>query len=1543
MAQHGQDLVGLGVPDTPSDNTDREGHPQVATGQRGSSRDRTESLPPSVPTIRATKPRSSQVTAEKAGEKAGEVTIGERLRLVDEFMRLKQDGCDISMPQFATMRKIDLSQFRSWYYAIKKQREAGKLVTDLTRKRNRQPKYLEIDNEMLQWMAKQEDPATVPPADIRAESLEVAKRLGIEVGGNGFSASDSWIKGFQKRCQQSFGLNGQTAAAAAAAQADKCTGERTSKDEEDTEDSTHGNPLPEGCGPCPLSAAPFPACGPPPLIAGSSAPASATEQQIHSPHRHLPADPQSTLLTPSLGSQQSDPLEGAVVQQASASASAPATAAGVRSDLNGLSEQDQVRDEKRSHVAAAAAAAHSANCDENPPPNTQTPTPSTREGGRLSDSIAHVAGNGVVVTGTPVPSPPVQVREGNGAAGLARERPPQTVSPNEQTHDIDRSNEPDKRRASSTSREPAASAAYTRDVQMGGEDGAGRQSQCSEGNNMDVEKHGPDREEKRGALVRPKRPPPSSRSGSSSKGASTNIDPRPSQVDADTGRRQQPPKKKLDTGNQLASAPSNSNYDSRRQPTPTGFTLVAQGLRQTGQGLLKVAHDLLHLELRRVPGSQTAINVAVLLVAVLLLGCGFTGAVLVGLAIVLTLSIPYSVHTQREGTAPQVTDQQLGPLTVADDHSFMTGVNSGEARPSPPVDQQSGPSSVMAESVSCRLDEDHGTNCPDGTAPETVLAPPNSSATNESDTQQQTRKADVYELRRQSPALPPARVSGSDGVVLELFGVSSLLVSLKGLSSTVPLTEQVVVQAIDHQLPFIASAIYKNREAIDQREEEIFGQLGESMKELLNRLKPHVAELDQDVKNALNRLAKKINGGAAAASFALSESVRGFFHSFMLIPSEKWDPLLQTVAAWTVELFTRCPTSCELPITADMYPPSHQDGCQSALLLLSRGDRVSVTDTDSRSTKGWMYGTCIKGAKTGHTGWFPCTIVTFDHHNNDEEKQRKQYHSSCSSLAACRSHHNQIDFADMERRIRVEKSIGPIASLGLETSSLRMFNEMDDVYVDFNGRTGLVKIITTVEQLVRVEKNLLDNERWLKETADRETHHHSYAPGTRVIIGSGGYVKRVLLPDQFNELKVSLTRQTNTDHLTALRQEVKMCLIQQAVTEFSLQVRQSCLLVSFDTSAALGVHANHLRAFLQQKSLSGHVEVVVPHGAEATGPGAGGMGVQDTPLVQGDPTLEDMTNTRTYHFRPASVPLPECPICLCEVEEEEVGLRLFCGHTYHQECLANQIHHVKEGHVPVVCHQHGCGSPVSLPEIRRALKGDRELMESFFKAASQHYINANSRTRFGVCLTADCPQIYSLEDRDVKPIFRCNVCKGVLCKTCCRSHDETLTCEEFNTVDPTSVLLKYLASLPGGGLLCPKCGVGIERSGGCKFVRCRCGTDLCILCGYVCRTTHEEHSCIDAGFSFLPEPTCGDRAGHLQQGPQPRLHDRGESVPGKDQADHQGPDRPAHPPEPAAGRLRLDIRDGHVPGDGYVVFRRQQVRLWKLWDMATRAEVLSQP
>ncbi|CEL98338.1 unnamed protein product [Vitrella brassicaformis CCMP3155] len=131
-------------------------------------------------------------------ERAGEVAISERLQLVDEFIRRQQSGESINMSQFAEEQGIPPKRFRQWCSDIKKQREAGMPVTDSDKKRNRQPKYRQIEDEMRQWMATHDDPTSVPPRAIRAKAIEIASRLGV----GDFSASDKWIKSFRKRCLQ---------------------------------------------------------------------------------------------------------------------------------------------------------------------------------------------------------------------------------------------------------------------------------------------------------------------------------------------------------------------------------------------------------------------------------------------------------------------------------------------------------------------------------------------------------------------------------------------------------------------------------------------------------------------------------------------------------------------------------------------------------------------------------------------------------------------------------------------------------------------------------------------------------------------------------------------------------------------------------------------------------------------------------------------------------------------------------------------------------------------------------------------------------------------------------------------------------------------------------------------------------------------------------------------------------------------------------------------------------------------------------------------
>ncbi|CEL98155.1 unnamed protein product [Vitrella brassicaformis CCMP3155] len=278
---------------------------------------RGESLPPS----RQSAPPTTQHTSKVTTERAGEVTLGERLLLVDEFKQRKRAGQDVSMVRFAHEKGVGVRSFERWHSAITKQREAGMPLTDPTKKRSRRPKYQEIEDQLVNWMAFQRPSAGstgVSPKAVRAKAMEIAGRLGVDA----FSASNSWMAGFKKRYQQSVQLNGQPAAAAAAADADSGTDGITMKEEEDFTHTnhlpfTHTNHLPEGCGPCPSSVAPFPACGSTPLVAGSAAPA--TEQPICPFFPDPPAPPLP-------GSQQSDSLEGALMQQTPAPA-APAAPA----------------------------------------------------------------------------------------------------------------------------------------------------------------------------------------------------------------------------------------------------------------------------------------------------------------------------------------------------------------------------------------------------------------------------------------------------------------------------------------------------------------------------------------------------------------------------------------------------------------------------------------------------------------------------------------------------------------------------------------------------------------------------------------------------------------------------------------------------------------------------------------------------------------------------------------------------------------------------------------------------------------------------------------------------------------------------------------------------------------------------------------------------------------------------------------------------------------------------------------------------------------
>ncbi|CEM27912.1 unnamed protein product [Vitrella brassicaformis CCMP3155] len=120
-------------------------------------------------------------------ERAPEITIGKRQRLVDEFISRQKSGEQISMRKFAKEKGLKYEQFRQWYHTIKKERKDGKQIIDPNKKCNRQPKYPQIEDPMRRWMAGR-DPMTVRPRDIRAKAMEL-----------GFPATDKWITNFRRR------------------------------------------------------------------------------------------------------------------------------------------------------------------------------------------------------------------------------------------------------------------------------------------------------------------------------------------------------------------------------------------------------------------------------------------------------------------------------------------------------------------------------------------------------------------------------------------------------------------------------------------------------------------------------------------------------------------------------------------------------------------------------------------------------------------------------------------------------------------------------------------------------------------------------------------------------------------------------------------------------------------------------------------------------------------------------------------------------------------------------------------------------------------------------------------------------------------------------------------------------------------------------------------------------------------------------------------------------------------------------------------------
>ena len=188
----------------------------------------------------------------------------------------------------------------------------------------------------------------------------------------------------------------------------------------------------------------------------------------------------------------------------------------------------------------------------------------------------------------------------------------------------------------------------------------------------------------------------------------------------------------------------------------------------------------------------------------------------------------------------------------------------------------------------------------------------------------------------------------------------------------------------------------------------------------------------------------------------------------------------------------------------------------------------------------------------------------------------------------------------------------------------------------------------------------------------------------------------------------------------------------------------------------------------------------------------------------------------------------ECCVCWTEVDSEGEVFRLeYCGHSYCIECIQIQVTS-PTAVFPVLCAADQCSQPLVVQDFTAMCRRVTYTMQQLCEASLRSYITANP-DRVRNCCTPDCKMIYTVSEVGEK--FFCSLCGVSICTKCHVQYHDNLTCAMYQSPNrKDSDIQKWIMEDSANRKCCPKCNIGIEKTGGCNRISCQCGVHICWVC-----------------------------------------------------------------------------------------------------------------
>ena len=193
-----------------------------------------------------------------------------------------------------------------------------------------------------------------------------------------------------------------------------------------------------------------------------------------------------------------------------------------------------------------------------------------------------------------------------------------------------------------------------------------------------------------------------------------------------------------------------------------------------------------------------------------------------------------------------------------------------------------------------------------------------------------------------------------------------------------------------------------------------------------------------------------------------------------------------------------------------------------------------------------------------------------------------------------------------------------------------------------------------------------------------------------------------------------------------------------------------------------------------------------------------------------------------------------CSVCLLSAEDIDTPMmELYCGHKFCRICwemyLETQINNGKS--TKIACMTKGC-NVLTNEDFVLAIVKDSKLREKYQNNCLKDVVTRYSAMRF--CPGRNCEMVvFTPEPKPKKPQkVYCTGCNSTYCFTCSLDHHAPTDCKRMKDwlkkCNDDSETANYIMANTKD---CPKCGISIEKNGGCNHIHCnKCELDFCWLC-----------------------------------------------------------------------------------------------------------------